>query len=39
VEKKTTSFSRTLQRAASPRVIVVNEDVAGFAEQLRKEKA
>ena len=36
--KKNYVFSRTLQQAASPRVIVVNKDVAGFAERLRKEK-
>ena len=36
--KKNYVFSRTLQQAAGPRVIVVHEDVAGFAERLRKEK-
>jgi len=38
VGKKNYVFSRTLQQAAGPRVIVVHEDVAGFAERLRKEK-
>ena len=31
-------FSRTLKTAASPDVIIVNEDVTSFAERLRAEK-
>jgi len=38
VGKKNYVFSRTLAEAASPKVIVVKEDVASFAEGLRKEK-
>jgi dihydrofolate reductase len=36
--KKNYVFSRTLKKAASPKVIIVNEAVRGFAERLRAEK-
>ena len=36
--KKSYVLSRTLTKAASPKVTVINEPVAPFAEQLRKEK-
>jgi len=36
--KKNYVFSRTLKQAASPKVIVINEDVARFAERLRAQK-
>jgi dihydrofolate reductase len=38
VGRKNYVFSRTLDQAASPRVVVVNQDVASFAERLRTEK-
>lgn len=38
VGKKNYVFSRTLSKAASPKVSVVSEDVTVFAEQLRSEK-
>jgi len=37
-KKKNYVFSRTLSKAASPKVSVVNEDVTVFAERLRSEK-
>jgi dihydrofolate reductase len=36
--KKNYVFSRTLKKAASPTVVIVNEDVANFSERLRAEK-
>ena len=36
--KKNYVFSRTLKKAASPKGIIVNEGVAGFAERLHAEK-
>jgi dihydrofolate reductase len=36
--KKNYVFSRTLSKAASPKVSVVSEGVRGFAERLRSEK-
>lgn len=36
--KKNYVFSRTLKKAASPKVMVVNGDVSAFAERLRGEK-
>ena len=36
--KKNYVFSRTLKKAASSKVTVTSEDVAGFAQQLRAEK-
>lgn len=36
--KKNYVFSRTLKKAASPKVIIVNEGVAGFAERLRAKR-
>jgi dihydrofolate reductase len=33
--KKNYVFSRTLSKAASPKVVIVNEDVISFAERLR----
>lgn len=35
--KKNYVFSRTLEKAASPKVFVIQEDVAAFAERLRAE--
>jgi dihydrofolate reductase len=37
-KKKNYVFSRTLSKAASPKVSVVSEDVTAFAERLRSEK-
>ena len=36
--KKNYVFSRTMSKAASPKVTIVNDDVAEFAERLRAEK-
>jgi dihydrofolate reductase len=36
--KKNYVFSRTLSKAASPKVTVIDEDVTAFAERLRSEK-
>ena len=36
--KKNYVFSRTLKKAASPKVIVTGEDVSSFAQRLRAEK-
>ncbi|MGA7380809.1 MAG: dihydrofolate reductase family protein [Terriglobales bacterium] len=36
--KKTYVFSRTLKQAASPKVTLIKEDVAAFAQRLRTEK-
>jgi|SRR5215475_6249033 len=36
--KKNYVFSRTLKKAASPKVIITSEDVASFAKRLRGEK-
>jgi dihydrofolate reductase len=37
-KKKNYVFSRTLSKAASPKVSVISEDVTAFAERLRSEK-
>jgi hypothetical protein len=36
--KETTSSPETLKKAASPKVMIVNENVAGFTERLRARK-
>lgn len=36
--KKNYVFSRTLKKAANPKVMVINKDVAQFSEQLRSQK-